>query len=123
MAGAQIPDNLSPYAGGDTPGASGGHSTKTPRAIPANDLHGPDQGSPGAAIRQDVEGYALGSGNTARREDANQLNDRNTNRGQRGAVVETGRFTDDSSLQVPGSVAPYAGESSTSAARRDADGL
>jgi hypothetical protein len=111
VTGAAIPDDLSPYAGGATNGKSGGgRSTKTP--------------TPGSAAHADlsVAPYAQAAGNQARDESAKQVGDRNTNRGVRGGTVDTGRFTDESSLQVPGSCEPYAGTSNTSATREDASG-
>jgi hypothetical protein len=114
--------NLNPYAGGQTgPEVSGRSSSRSPRAIPADDLHSPSQAHP--MPREDISGYAAkGADTSAGREDSNQLGDTNTARGIKGATVDTGRFTDESSLQVPGDPSPYANETRTSAARRDADG-
>jgi hypothetical protein len=101
--------DLSPYAGGETNGKSGGgRSTNGTTPIGSANLS--------------VSPYAQESGNQARDESAKQVGDRNTNRGVRGDTVDTGSFTDDSSLQVPGSCEPYAGTSNTSATRRDAEG-
>lgn len=109
MTGAQIPDNLTPYAGGEVSGKSGGGSGR----MGTDPIRGADLS---------VAPYAQEAGNQARDESAKQVGARNTNRGVKGDRVDCGVFTDGNSLQVPGDVTPYAGTSNTSAQRRDAEG-
>ena len=120
--------NTTPYAGeartqyAQDP-AGGGGSSRMPRAIPGDSLHSTFRGYPQPATS--VEPYAAkGSDATARREDSHQVNDRNTNAGQRDGTNPYVKvaFTNDSSLDVPGDLTPYANESRTVATRRDADG-
>lgn len=109
MTGAQIPDNLTPYAGGEVRGASGaGKGREGTDPIKGADLS--------------VAPYAQGEGNQAKTENAKQVGTKNTNRGVKGETIDCGVFTDANSLQVPGDVTPYAGTSNTSAQRRDAEG-
>lgn len=124
MAGAQIPDNLTPYAGGETGPVVGGRRTSnTPKGIPADDLHNAPSARGRTMPREDIEPYApKAQGTSASREDSNQVGDENTARGIKGGMVDTGQMTNNSSLDVPGDLTPYANETRTSAARRDADG-
>ena len=48
-----------------------------------------------------------------------QIGSPNTARSTKGAVIPCGEFTNDSSLDVPGSVDPYANESRTVAIKED----
>jgi hypothetical protein len=48
-----------------------------------------------------------------------QAGDGNTMASTKTDVIDTGRFTDENSLQVPGSVEPYANETRTVATRED----
>lgn len=121
--------DVEPYAGAAntqyTQDASeGGRSTKMPCAIPGDQLHSPDGPYPQPATS--VEPYAdKGSDMTARREDSRLAGDVNTARGQRDTSNPHAKvaMTNDSSLDVPGDITPYANEARTCAARRDADGL
>lgn len=123
----QVNENLNPYAGearteyADDP-ASRGRTTKTPQAIPGDSLHSAFKGYVDTATS--VEPYALKPGNQASDETDVQLNDANTNPGvrdQSNPHVKVA-FTNDSSLDVPGDVTPYANEARVTATSRDADG-
>ena len=107
---------VAPYAGGETGnGGKSGSSNPGGKAIPARDLHSSDGSNrPGPAIRDDIDpiGYI---GGTEARYPGIPGYERNTARGVQGATIPTGEFTDDSSLQVPGSLAPYAGADNTEA--------
>ena len=111
MTGAQIPDNLTPYANGSVP-------------APARGSRGNEGTRPASAAKADrsVEPYAQGEGNQARYEAAQGVGAKNTDAGSRGETIDCGVFTDGNSLQVPGDVTPYAGTSNTSARRCDAAG-
>lgn len=101
-----------------------GTSTRSPKGIPMDQLHNPPSGCLPETV-QSIEPYAEKAGPmSARSEDSKQLQDANTVRG----VRETDNphtkvaMSNDSSLDMPGSVDPYANEARTVARRRDADG-
>jgi hypothetical protein len=121
--------NIAPYAGSSRTRytqdpAERGRSSRAPRSIPADQLHNPASGCLPETV-QSIAPYAMKADrDSARREDSHQVDDMNTNRGYRDTSNPHTKvaFTNDSSLDVPGDLTPYANEARTSAARRDADG-
>lgn len=116
--------DIAPYAGGQVEYTNtGGRSSAGQPGIEADFLHSTYSGYPQPATS--VEPYAMDPRNTASDETDEQLRDTNTARGPRGPVDPevVVAFTNDSSLDVPGSVEPYAGDPRTIASDRSGEGL